>query len=43
VFIPRDDHNEIDNAISLTLTVNNLLRKVKKLIIGNQPEPVPED
>jgi hypothetical protein len=43
VFIPRDDHNEIDNAISFTLTVNNLLRKVGKLIKGKSAEPVQED
>jgi hypothetical protein len=43
VFIPRDDHDEIDNAISLTLTVNNLLRKVGKLFTGKQPAPEQED
>lgn len=43
VFIPRDDHNEIDNAISVTLTVNNLLRKVRQLFTGNQAAPLPED
>jgi hypothetical protein len=43
VFIPRDDHNEIDNAISITLTVNNLLRKVGKLIKGKPAGPAPED
>jgi hypothetical protein len=43
VFIPRDDHNEIDNAISLTLTVNNLLKKVGKLITGKPAEPKPDE
>ena len=43
VFIPRDDHNEIDNAISITLTVNNLLKKVGKLISGKPIEPTPEE
>jgi hypothetical protein len=43
VFIPRDDHDEIDNAISLTLTVNNLLSKVGKLLTGKQGQPPQED
>jgi hypothetical protein len=43
VFIPRDDHDEIDNAISLTLTVNNLLRKVGKLFSGSQETTPQED
>lgn len=41
VFIPRDDADEIDHAISLTLTVNNLLQKVGRLISG-PPDDVVE-
>lgn len=37
-FVPRDDGNMIYNVISLTLTVNNLLSKVGKLI-GVEPAP----
>ena len=38
-YIPRDDADEIDNAISLTLTINNLLQKVGSLF-GGEPEVV---
>ena len=42
-FVPRDDGNIIYNVLSLTLTVNNLLRKVGKLIAGEPKEPVVEE
>ena len=38
VYIPRDDNDEIDHAISLTLTVNNLLQTVGRLINGPPKE-----
>jgi hypothetical protein len=31
VFLPRDDGNEVDNAISATLTINNLISKIGKM------------
>ena len=43
VFIPRDDHNEIDNAISAVLTVNNLISKIGKLFAGKPEEPAPDE
>jgi hypothetical protein len=43
VFIPRDDHNEVDNAVSLTLTVNNLISKIGRIFKGKKEEPVPEE
>jgi len=43
VFIPRDDHNEVDNAVSLTLTVNNLIRKIGRIFKGKKEEPVPDE
>lgn len=43
VYIPRDDNDEIDHAISLTLTVNNLLQKVGRLISGPTKEIEPEE
>jgi hypothetical protein len=42
-FLPRDDGNIIYNVVSVTLTVNNLVRKVGKLISGKPAEPVLED
>jgi hypothetical protein len=41
-YIPRDDADEIDNAISLTLTINNLLQKVGRLFTGEPEVVVPE-
>jgi hypothetical protein len=43
VFIPRDDGNEIDNAVSLTLTVNNLISKIGKVFKGKQTEPAQDE
>jgi hypothetical protein len=37
-FMPRDNRNEMYNAIQLTLTVNNLLTKLKKLTSAKAPE-----
>jgi hypothetical protein len=37
-FLPRDDGNLIYNVVSVTLTVNNLARKVSKLIAGEPKE-----
>jgi hypothetical protein len=37
-FVPRDDGNFIYNTVSATLTVNNLIRKVGKLIAGAPAE-----
>ncbi len=43
VFIPRDNGNEIDNAVSLTLSVNNLISKIGKIFQKKPVEPVQED
>lgn len=43
VFIPRDKGNEIDNAISLTLSVNNLISTIGKLFTGKPESPVPDE
>lgn len=43
VFIPRDDGNEIDNAVSVTLTVNNLIRKIGKMFAGKTEQPAPDE
>ena len=41
--IPRDDGNIINNAITLTITVNNLFKKLGKMIVGKPKEPAAED
>jgi hypothetical protein len=41
-FLPRDDGNLIYNVVSVTLTVNNLVRKVGKLIAG-EPKEQPDE
>jgi hypothetical protein len=43
VFIPRDKGNEIDNALSVTFTVNNLLGKIGKLFKSQPAKPVQEE
>jgi hypothetical protein len=43
VFSPRDDGNVITNAISLTLTANNLISKIGKMFKGKQAEPAGEE
>ena len=42
-FLPRDDGNLIYNVVSITLTVNNLARKVGKLIAGKPAEPAMDE
>jgi hypothetical protein len=42
-FVPRDDGNMIYNTVSVTLTVNNLLRKMGKLIAGGPEAPAVEE
>lgn len=42
-FVPRDDGNMIYNVVSVTLTVNNLVRKVGKLIAGTQSKPLSDE
>jgi hypothetical protein len=41
-FVPRDDGNLIYNVVSVTLTVNNLVRKVGKLIAGEPKQQADE-
>ncbi len=43
VFIPRDKGNEVDNALSVTFTVNNLVSKIGKLFKGRPTAPVPDE
>lgn len=44
VFIPRDKGNEVDNALSVTFTINNLLGKIGKLFASRPPvKPVQEE
>ncbi len=43
VFIPRDDKNEVDNAVSITLSVNNLLQKVGAIFQRPPNSPAGED
>jgi hypothetical protein len=43
VFIPRDNGNEVDNALSVTFTVNNLISKIGKLFKGRPTAPVPDE
>lgn len=41
-YLPRNDNNQIVNAVSLTLTFNNLLKNINKKIL-HKPEPPHED
>jgi hypothetical protein len=43
VFSPRDDGNIITNAVSLTLTVNNLISKIGKVFKGKNAEPASDE
>jgi hypothetical protein len=38
-FMPRDDYNEVYNIVALTVTVNNLLPRLKKNL---SPKPAAE-
>jgi hypothetical protein len=42
-FIPRDDGNEIDNALSVTFTVNNLISKIGKMFTGSPAQNVQDE
>ena len=43
VFLPRDNYHEVDNALSATLTVNNLISKIGKLFKGKPENPLPDE
>jgi len=43
VYIPRDNGNEIDNAVSLTFSANNLISNIGKLFKSKPAEPVQAD
>jgi hypothetical protein len=43
VFIPRDGGNEMDHAMSLTLSVNNLISHIGKFFEGKPAEPVSDE
>jgi hypothetical protein len=43
VFSPRDDGNIITNAVSLTLTVNNLISKIGKVFKGKEAKPAGDE
>jgi hypothetical protein len=43
VFIPRDEGNQIDNALTLTITFNNLLRKLGRMFASKPAESPEED
>ena len=42
-FVPRDDGNIIYNGVSVTLSVNNLMRKVGKMIAGKPAVPAVDE
>jgi len=42
-FVPRDDGNIINNAVSITLIFNNLLMKLGNLIAGEPKEPARDE
>jgi len=42
-FVPRDDGNIVYNVVSVTLTVNNLMTKLGRLIAGKPKESAPDE
>lgn len=42
-FMPRDNGNEIYNVISLTVSLNNSLSKLRKHLTSKSPDVTPED
>lgn len=38
-FMPRDEHNELYNALEVTMTFNNLFSNLKKSIFPGNPGP----